>query len=105
VTHAPLFWESEPPPKLAHAPLPKSSIATLNPRIGSISKLHVWGSDPHVSEAFLTHRTIRGMTECRHAAMFVLQSLNRVKRPLRGVIKKSKPLDRDVRLPVLNLIA
>jgi hypothetical protein len=40
-THAPLFWESEPPPTFAHMPLPKSSKARLNPNIFVISKLRV----------------------------------------------------------------
>ena len=40
-THAPLFWESEPPPTFAHMPLPKSSKATLNPSICLIPKLRV----------------------------------------------------------------
>jgi len=41
-THAPLLWESGPPPtKFAHMPLPKSSRARLNPSICFISKLRI----------------------------------------------------------------
>ena len=41
-THAPLFWESEPPPAaFAHMPIPRSSKARLSPRISFISKLHI----------------------------------------------------------------
>jgi hypothetical protein len=39
--HAPLFWESEPPPTFAHMPLPKSSRARLSPSICVISRLRV----------------------------------------------------------------
>jgi hypothetical protein len=48
-THAPMSWESEPPAKLAHTPLPKSSSATLSPRICRISTLHVWSPNPYSS--------------------------------------------------------
>jgi hypothetical protein len=78
-THAPLSWESEPPPMLAHTPLPMSSSATLNPRICGISKLHVWSPNLQVSKAFLTHRTNRSMTRRRHAAMCAIPSLEWVK--------------------------
>jgi hypothetical protein len=30
-THAPLFWESEPPPRFAHTPLANSKSAILSP--------------------------------------------------------------------------
>jgi hypothetical protein len=40
-THAPLFWESGPPPTFAHMPLPKSSKARLSPSICVISKLRI----------------------------------------------------------------
>ena len=40
-THAPLFWESGPPPTFAHMPLPKSSRARLSPSICVISKLRI----------------------------------------------------------------
>jgi hypothetical protein len=41
-THAPLFWESDPPPAaFAHMPTPRSSKTRLSPRISFISKLHI----------------------------------------------------------------
>jgi hypothetical protein len=44
-THAPLFWESEPPARFAHTPLPNSSSAILSPIVcvifNSVSDLQV----------------------------------------------------------------
>lgn len=36
-----MFWESEPPPRFAHMPLPKSSRAILSPSICFISRLRI----------------------------------------------------------------
>src|SRR5580700_4345467 len=40
-THAPVFWESEPPATFAHTPLAKSSRETLTTITRIILKLHV----------------------------------------------------------------